>query len=313
MGFYDLISDFEGIAVENFERDKTPGNLADKGWRITIDWEAYEDGVKFSEELARLLALPGASDIEAFVVGCWEGGAEGGDCEEVIEALVSARDQLPNLKHLFIGEILQEECEASWINLSDISPLFLAFPNLETLRVRGSEGLSLGRPVHQKLRHLALEGGGLPDTLIREICSADLPSLEHLELWLGDDNYGRSVTKEDLQPILDGKFPHLKYLGLRNDTEIDNVVGWLKDAKVLEMLETLDLSLGCLSNEGAAELARNESLKNLKQLNVFHHFMTEEGTKQLKSAFPDVEIDARGEQEADEYDGEIYRYNFVSE
>ncbi len=314
MGFDTHCFDLEGIVVQNFERDNPPKDLGEFCWRISIDWDAYEDGVKFTDLFAQLLETPGSSDLQALIVGCWEGGAEGGSSENVIEALVSARDKLPKLQHLFIGEMLQEECEVSWINQSDISSIFLAYPNLLTLRVRGMEGLSLGRPVHENLRKLVLEGGGMPGAVVNEVTSARLPNLMHLELWLGDDGYGRSVSKENLQPILDGElFPKLQYLGLRNDRDIDTTVTWLKNARVLEQLKVLDISLGTLSDEGAAVLLENDQLKSLKRLNAYYNFLSDEVVVKLKNALPGVEVEVSEQNQPHSYDGEVYRYNFVSE
>lgn len=314
MGFDSHISDFEGLPVQNFERDNPPEDLSGICWRISIDWEAYEAGVKFTEQFARLLATPGASELSALIVGCWEGGAEGESSETVVEALVSARDKLPQLEHLFLGEMLQEECEVSWINQSDISPIFLAFPKLLTLRVRGMEGLSLGRPRHENLRSLILEGGGMPAAILNELAAAQLPNLEHLELWLGDEGYGKDVSQASLQPILDGTlYPKLRYLGLRNDHDIDTTVTWLKNAKILEQLDVLDISLGTLSDAGATALLDIGRLGNVKKLDAFYNFMSAKTAEELKCGLPTVEVDVDERQEADEYDGEVYRYNFVSE
>ena len=43
-------------------------------------------------------------------------------------------DRLPALEALFLGDITFEQQEISWIQQSDISPLFLAFPRLRVLR-----------------------------------------------------------------------------------------------------------------------------------------------------------------------------------
>lgn len=314
MGFNERITDFEGIPVQDFDHENPPDSLGGIGWRISIDWDTYEAGVKFVEPFSQLLATPGANDLEALVVGCWEGSAEGTNSDGVVEAIVSAREKLPNLKHLFIGEILQEECEVSWITQSDVSPIFLAFPKLVTLRVRGMSNLSLGRPAHKNLRHLILEGGGMPAAIVNELVSADLPNLDHLELWLGDQGYGRDVTVGQLQPILDGQlFPKLQYLGLRNDCEIDTTVSWLQGAKILDQLKVLDISLGCLTDAGVETLVQNDKLKQLERLDAYHNFLTNSAIEKLASALPSVAVDVSLSNDADEYDGEVYRYNFVSE
>jgi hypothetical protein len=311
---FDRISDFESIPVQDFDRENPPEDTGGIAWRINIDWDAYEEGVKFADDFAKLLSIPGASEIPALIVGCWEGSAEGESSEQVIEALVSARESLPGIKHLFIGEMLQEDCEVSWINQSDISPIFLGFPNLSTLRIRGMEGLSLGRPKHENLTKLILEGGGMPAGIVNEIGSAELPNLQHLELWLGSDSYGNSVTQESLQPILDGSaFPKLNYLGLRNDSEADKTATWLKDAAILNQISVLDLSLGCIGDEGAKELLANDKLKNLKQLDVSHNYFSEAQAKALVEQLPNAHVNVSDTQEPDVYDDEVYRYNFVSE
>jgi hypothetical protein len=118
---------------------------------------------------------------------------------------------------LFVGEMTVEECEISWINQSDVSPLLKAFPKLETLRVRGGSGLSFSRMAHQSLRELVVETGGLSRSTIRETFLCDFPALERLQLQLGDGGYGFDGSVEDLQPLLAGKlFPKLEYLGLTN-------------------------------------------------------------------------------------------------
>lgn len=314
MSFDGHIREFEGLNVQDFDRDNPPESIGACAWRITIDWDAYEEGVKFADDFAKLLAVPGSGELSAFVLGCWEGAAEGEGGEQIIETLVAARESVPKLEHLFVGDIPQEECEVSWIVQSDLSPIFLAFPNLLTLQVRGMEGLSLGRPTHPNMRKLILQGGGMPAQIVSEVASAKLPKLEHLELWLGSDHYGNSVTEESLQPILDGSpFPKLKYLGLRNDSEADKTAAWLSGAKILDQIEFLDLSLGCLTDAGAQELVKNDKLKNLKRLDLHHHFLSDESAKELIEALPNVEVDVSDKQEADVYEDEVYRYNFVSE
>jgi hypothetical protein len=160
---------------------------------------------------------------------------------------------MPALRALFLGDIIVEENEISWIVQSDVSPLLDAFPALEELRVRGGQGLTLGAPRHARLRSLAIETGGLDAGLVRSLAAADLPELEHLELWLGTTDYGGTVTVADLEPILSGRlFPKLRYLGLRDSEIADEVAAALASAPILERVRVLDLSLGTLGDAGAA-------------------------------------------------------------
>ena len=208
-----------------------------------------------------------------------------GSSKEIIQALVQRQHRLAGLRALFLGDIIVEENEISWIQNSDVTPLLQAYPALEVFRVRGGNGLEFSRVQHQHLRELIVETGGLPRSVIREICRADFPNLEHLELWLGSAGYGWDGGVEDLQPILDGKrFPKLKSLGLRNSEIVDEIAPVLVNAPVLRQLEVLDLSNGNLSDVGAQALLNLPKDIPLKELNLNHHYMSGGMIKKLKKA-----------------------------
>jgi hypothetical protein len=229
----------------------------------------------------------------------------------IVEALVAARDKLPNLKHLFLGDIVTEENEVSWIQQSDVSPLFEAYPQLEEFRVRGSNDLSFGTLKHKNLKTLTIECGGLPVRVLREICAAKLPALEHLELWLGEERYGWDGTVEDLQPLLTGKlFPKLRYLGLRDSSIADAVAAAVAKAPVLKKIRVLDLSLGNLGDEGARALVESPAVAKLEKLDIHHHFVSDNIVAQLKAL--GIEIDASQHMKPWDFDPD-YRYIAVSE
>ena len=104
------------------------------------------------------------------------------EAEAVVAALVAAREKLPKLRVLFMGDIISEENEVSWIEQTDVSPLLEAYPELEYFGVRGGNGLRLGDIRHEHLRSLVIEAGGLAREVVLDVLRADLPSLEHLEL-----------------------------------------------------------------------------------------------------------------------------------
>src|SRR5262249_41661166 len=159
-----------------------------------------------------------------------------------IGRLVDAAPTLASLTAVFVGEMTAEECEISWIKQTDITPLLEAYPALATLRVRGADGLALKPVRHAGLRHLAFESGGLPASVVQSVGECDLPGLEHLELWLGTDNYGGDATVADLAAILSGiRLPALRHLGLRDCELADEVAAALAGAPVVAQLATLDL------------------------------------------------------------------------
>jgi predicted DNA-binding WGR domain protein len=274
--------------------------------------EDYDEKQSLTDNLAAFLAEPAAASAQGLVIGSWGGfDSEEQNSAPIVEALVAARDKLPNLRHLFLGDIVTEENEVSWIQQSDVSPLFEAYPRLEEFRVRGSNALSFGTLKHKNLKTLAVETGGLPVRVLREICAAKLPALEHLELWLGEENYGWDGTVEDLQPLLSGKlFPKLRYLGLRDSAIADQVAAAVARAPVLKKVRVLDLSLGNLSDEGARALLASPAVAKLEKLDIHHHFVSDEVVAQLKAL--GIEVDAGDHKEPWDFDPD-YRYIAVGE
>lgn len=188
-----------------------------------------------------------------------------------------------------------------------------ALPALEELRIRGGEGLSLGQVRHRCLKTLVIQTGGLPASVLHEIAAADLPQLEHLELWLGEENYGWDGSVEDIKGLLEpGKFPKLTYLGLRDSEIADDIAKVAARAPLLEQLNILDLSMGTLSDEGAHALAESELVKTLVLLDISHHYVSDEGLAALNRL--GIQVNAAGLQKEDIFlDGEVYRYIAVSE
>ena len=314
--FSEYTASFGNREIVEFDAKSPPENLGDRGWRVALSYDAADGGMTYSQLLAQFLNTPGTDQLEVLVVGAWEGLFDGGEgAERTVEALVSARERMPNLKHLFFGDILGEECEVSWIEQTDVSPLFLAFPHLETLKIRGANGLSLGNPNSATLKTLIIECGGLNGSVIREITGAHLPALEHLELYLGEDNYGRDIAEEDLHPILSGDlFPQLTYLGLKDDEEADATIALVAKSAILKRIETLDVSLGTLTDAGAEVLLASPAVRTLKKLDLHHHFLSDGMIGRLKTELDGIALDLSEQQEAeDEGDGDVYRYIAVGE
>ncbi len=248
----DHLSEFDGLPVVDYSPEEGIQSASGNAFRLALDWDAHEEGKTFLDLFAKFLADEESAKVQALLIGDWGGTGEGNDSGPVVEALVSARDQLPRLHALFLGEIVTEESEISWIQQSDISPLFGAFPNLENLGVRGGNDLALGHPQHDRIRKLVIETGGMDGSIVREVTSARFPRLQHLELWLGTDDYGNTVAMDDLRKLLtDGPCGQLTYLGLRDDYQADETAKLLAEVGVPASLQTLDLSLGTLGDEGA--------------------------------------------------------------
>ena len=286
---------WQGKPVVDWTPEATAPLQGDIAYRLRVEWEAEETWIDL---FAQFLALPDADKVTTLIVGAWGELQEGSDdSEQVVRALAGARHQLPRLNALFFGDITYEECEISWIAQSDLSPLLTAYPELEHLTARGAQGLSLGVPRHHHLKSLTIEAGGLPVSVIEEVSRATLPTLEHLELYLGSANYGGDSTVESLHTILhEGheKWPHLTYLGLRDCEYTDELAAALAEnggVPILRQLQTLDLSLGTLGDAGVKALAACPAVAHLKQLDMHHHFASEESVALLTALGIEVDFD----------------------
>jgi hypothetical protein len=303
------VDQFAGKPVRDYDPGKGIQHAARIIYRLRI---SYDDEQSILELLAAFVDDPAAAEAPGIVIGMWSPDAGDADSGPIVASLAAARDKLPNLTAIFLGDIVREENEISWIQQCDVSPLLEAYPRLEHFRVRGGNGLRLGRLRHDALRSLVIESGGLSSATVRDVAAARLPALEHLELWLGEENYGGDATVQDLRPILSGKeFPRLRYLGLRDSAIADEVAGEVANAPVLPQVRVLDLSLGNLSDKGAAALLNSPRVALLEKLDIHHHYVSEDMVKQLKAL--GITVEARDPKEADEYDGEMYRYIAVAE
>jgi predicted DNA-binding WGR domain protein len=295
---------FIGKRVADYDPEKPA--RADVVYRFRSDYEENE----VMPNLEHFLATDAATKATALVIGAWHGDDPELTSEDVIKLLVNSKDRIPNLAALYVGDITSEENEMSWIKQSELSPLLKSFPKLQLLRARGGDGLALASPEHATLRGLALETGGMEVSVIRSVCTAKFPKLEYLELWLGTDEYGANHSVADLQPILSGRlFPELKYLGLRNCQQADELAAVVVNSPVVQRLETLDLSLGVLTDEGARALLKLPPSPTLKKLNLHYNYISAELIRQLK-ALP-LTVDAS--KPSDMEDDDEWRFVAVGE
>ncbi len=312
MSVHEHAKEFAGKRVVEWEPGMVMQSPEETAYRITLPYEEANAGKTWEEKFRAFLSQPSAARVYGIVVGLWGDSAPLEESGGVVRELVAARDRLSNLRALFIGDIIGEEFEISWIEHTDMAPIFTAYPALEHFSVRGSQGLRLGRIEYHRLKTLIVESGGLDVSVVRDICSSSLPELEHLELWLGDENYGASAEIVDLAPLLGGKiFPKLSYLGLCDSELTDAIAVTVAHSPVLERLRVLDLSLGTLSDDGAAALLTSPGVARLELLDIHHHFCSDEMVRKLEGL--GIRVDATEQQDEDDYNGETHRYVAVGE
>nr|WP_051742803.1 STM4015 family protein [Kitasatospora sp. MBT66] len=281
-----------------------PGTVA---WRLAV---AYGSEGGFEALWSAFLEAVDPAAVRGLVLGPWW-IQDYTPVSEALSRIVADADRFPALEGLFIGDVSSEDCEISWLEMSDVTPALKAFPRLTDLVVRGGNGLRLEPFRHERLTHLRFETGGLPGRVVRGVTASELPALESLELWFGVDEYGGDATIDDVAPLLAGtRLPALRHLGLQNSEFQDEIAAAVAHASVVAQLSTLSLSMGVLSDEGATALLDGQPLTHLKSLDLHHHYLSEAMQERIREALPGVDVDLS---DAEEEDEDEWRYVEVSE
>ncbi|SDJ55996.1 STM4015 family protein [Nonomuraea jiangxiensis] len=290
---FELRQPYADLPTASVPWDEELGPQPDAGavvWELGAG-EWYDDGFEtIGECFDWFFEHVDTAKVRAIVIGEW-GESYAEDSGPIVSRLAEEAARLPELRHLFLGDISSDQAEISWIQQSDVTPLLEAYPGLEVLEVRGGSGLRL-RPVrHESLRMLRIESGGLPGEVVRAVGDSDLPALEHLELWLGVSHYGGDATVDDCAAILSGeRLPRLRYLGLQDSEIADELAAAVAGAPVVARLETLSLAMGTLGDEGAEALLSGQPLTHLGMLDLQHHFLSKATAARVRAALPGVEV-----------------------
>ncbi|WP_405690730.1 STM4015 family protein [Streptomyces sp. NBC_01185] len=315
----DRLHELLGLPAVDFQREadgsSRPAAHA-AAWRVSVDpYDPGEGDADWEAEFGAFLEAVEPSGVQALIIGQW-----GESYEETsaypIGLVVAAADRLTSLKAVFVGDLVVEEAEISWIEQSDVTALLTAFPGLTCLGVRGGTDLVFPPVKHDTLRELTIESGGLPAEALRGVLDSELPALERLDLWLGVSAYGGDVVVPDLAPLLAGtRFPRLRHLGLRNSELQNEIAAAIGSAPVVAQLRTLDLSNGTLGDEGAAALLAGQPLTHLAALDLHHHFLTEPMERRISQALEPhgVSVDLSGRCEPWGDRGIEGRYTAVAE
>ncbi|MFE9168972.1 STM4015 family protein [Streptomyces kebangsaanensis] len=286
-------------------------------WRLDCAWD-----VPFAELWRSFTDRVPSTQVRALVIGPWWDD-EYSHLRPALELILADAERFPALRALFLADVTGEECEISWLQLTDVTPVLEAFPLLQELGVRGGDSQGLGeeplslRPVrHDALRVLRFESGGLPGQVVRALGACELPALEHLELWLGVSQYGGDATVADLAPLLaHGRFPALRHLGLQDSELQDEIAAAVASAPVVAQLESLSLSMGTLTDTGAEALLGGQPLTHLERLDLHHHFLSDSMADRIRTAFGSAgtEVDLSDHRAPHRWRDEEWRYVAVSE
>lgn len=279
---------FQGRTVMDYKPGTVPVNSAGTVYRLESD---YDNGPAMSALIPEFLSHIPAPDLQALVIGSWVEPYET-SASEFLTVLVDRAAELGGLRALFVGDMTYEECEISWIVQGDYTPLLNALGALEVLRIRGSNSLVIAPFTHHGLRQFIIECGGLGNEILKNLAQSAMPALEHLELWLGADDYGFNSNLATVQRAVTHLCtPALRYLGLRNAQIADEVAVWLAGEPWVAELDTLDLSLGVISDKGAQALLASPHVARLKRLDLSHHYISAEVQAALRRLPVEVVLD----------------------
>ncbi|MFG2088296.1 MULTISPECIES: STM4015 family protein [unclassified Spirillospora] len=299
MGVYEHLDEYFGLPVFRFNEETEPDDelppAAGSAWYVATSF----DEEPFGDVFARFVEAVDTAEITALIIGYW-GASYDTEAADPVKLLSEAAASFPKLRALFLGDITGEESEISWIEHSDISPLFAAFPGLERFEIRGAGGLVLAPIKSETLTVLRFESGGLPAGVVQAVGASELPNLRHLDLWLGVENYGGDATVADLGPILSGeRLPVLRHLGLEDSETQDEIAAAVAGAPVVARLESLSLAMGTLTDRGAEALLSGQPLTHLRKLDLHHHYLSDAMMERVRTTLSGVEVDLNEQEEPD--------------
>ncbi|WBW98352.1 STM4015 family protein [Oceanirhabdus sp. W0125-5] len=285
-----------------------------EGKKFYIEYEEQENGISVVKKMEEYFEQNQVYEPESVGIGYWEEAWEE-DPGKIIEYMVENKDKFPNLKRIHLGDMTSEECEISWIVHTNTSPLVNEF-NLNELRIDGCNGLRLSNMESNTLKKLTIVCGGLENTVIEDIQNAKLPNLEHLQLYIGVDDYGFEGDIDTLKPFMNkNNFPKVKYLGLVNSQIQDEICETVLESDILEQLTVLDLSYGTLSDKSGKLILENiHKIKHLEKLDLTYNYMSDEVVNELVKVFEKIETElliSREEVYLDEDDD--WRYPYITE
>ncbi len=277
------------------------------------NYEEYEEQGKgpgtMIKDILEDNALP---QLKELVIGDW-GNSWEDSCQEILDGIVENAGSFSHIKKLFIGDMDYEECEVSWIMQGDYSRIWAALPELRELTIKGSMELELGEIVHENLESLTIICGGLPASVLLSVQKAKLPNLKKLHLYIGVDNYGFDGNADTIKELLEkADFPALTYLGIVDSEIQDELTALVLESRFMGQIDTLDLSLGTLTDKGGALLLEKiPEYPNIKKLDVHYHYLSDKMVEQLKKL--PIEVDVSEPNEPDEYHGRIYMNAMLTE
>ncbi|MGN6104205.1 MAG: WGR domain-containing protein, partial [Kofleriaceae bacterium] len=275
---------------------------------LSPEEEPEKPGQAMDKVLARILAHPAGRLLRKAVLGLPP--QEDGETEwsfDSIFAVFRKCEPLPLLESIDMSRVAGHMDQDSWRRVGDLSPLWKAAPRLRELYLLGASGsddgvpVAFGKMVAPHLEKFVYKSSGLDESAPLTFGSTELPSLRHLELWLGRDEYGNNCSIDSLAGILAGKgLPKLKRLGLMNSEWEVDLIEAIVNSAILPRLEGLDLSMGILCRDGAAKLLEHaDKFRHLFVLELSENYLLPEDVMAIEKVLPNAIVDGQRDLEGD--------------
>jgi uncharacterized protein (TIGR02996 family) len=282
--------------------------------------ESTDDGLRnYGRALKRILAHPAGRLVRELELGLPPGDDIDWGYHSIIPALTGA-GTLPLLRVLDMTPDAEFMDQDSWRSVGDLRKLWKVAPRLREVRLKGSGGddgdgaTRLGDIVAPHLERFIHISSGIHKSVLVDLGKATLLELRHLELYIGQEDYGWNGSLKHLAGILEGKgLPRLEYLGIVNSEMEVDLIRALAKAPIVRRLKTLDLSKGVLFRDGAAALLEHAAaFRHLALLDLSDNYLEDAQAAAIKKAIPCANVD--DQKEVEDWDGDhAYRYVTVGE
>jgi uncharacterized protein (TIGR02996 family) len=312
MGYNNSVSHLRTPAQEKeWQKTHRQAFLWRNGYihRVRLSHDSYSDSEwkgKTVDVLDAVLSHPSGRYVVEFAFQS-NGDPNEDDLQNIIDLL--GKKAPPTTRKITFGDNVDQ---ISWHHTGGLGKLWKGVPNLRVLEIETGE-FDVGKMIAPALERAVFITGGMSKTCAKNIATADMPNIKHLEIYYGDPNYGGNATIKEVRPLLERTdLTQLEYLGLENSMFADDIARHLGKAPVLRSLKTLDLSQGTMTDAGAQALvAARDSLRHLECLDLTRNFLSKEGIKAVKDLCPKVLTG--GQETPDEGDDEPYYYVSIAE
>ncbi|MFT3698903.1 MAG: WGR domain-containing protein [Kofleriaceae bacterium] len=279
-------------------------------YRVRLSYDADSTDIEFDGELAKVLAEVFEHPSGRYVTEL-AFQTNGSSYDDDLQALIDVvgKKAPATIRKITFGDNVDQ---ISWHHTGNLGKMWKAVPGLMVLEVETGE-FDVGKMVAPNLERAIFVTGGLSKSCGKNIATADIPKVKHLEIYYGTSNYGGECTIKEVKPLLDRTdLKSLEYLGLKNSEFANDIAKAVVNAKIVKQLKVLDLSLGTMTDEGAAALAAGkDALKHLEVLDLTRNYLTKDGLKAVKGICKKVITDKQ--ETADVYGDEVYRHPRITE